>query len=38
MKDLDASTLEEFNAYFEKYYGPNNAVLVVAGDIDVSTN
>lgn len=35
MKDLDASTLEEFNAYFEKYYGPNNAVLIVAGDIDV---
>ena len=36
MKDLDASTLEEFNAYFDKYYGPNNAVLVVAGDIDVA--
>ncbi|RNC88009.1 MAG: insulinase family protein [Winogradskyella sp.] len=34
MKDLDASTLEEFNAYFDKYYGPNNAVLIVAGDID----
>ncbi|MEO9076841.1 MAG: pitrilysin family protein, partial [Gelidibacter sp.] len=34
MEDLDASTLEEFNAYFKKYYVPSNAVLVVAGDID----
>ena len=35
MKDLDAATLDEFKAYFDKYYVPNNAVLVVAGDIDV---
>ncbi|MBU2922694.1 insulinase family protein [Winogradskyella psychrotolerans] len=35
MEHLDAATLEEFNAYFDKYYGPNNAVLVVAGDIDI---
>lgn len=34
MEHLDAATLEEFNAYFDKYYGPNNAVLIVAGDID----
>jgi predicted Zn-dependent peptidase len=34
MEHLDAATLEEFYAYFEKYYVPNNAVLVVAGDID----
>ncbi|NND88781.1 MAG: insulinase family protein, partial [Flavobacteriaceae bacterium] len=34
MDDLDAATLEEFNAYFDKYYVPNNAVLVVTGDID----
>jgi predicted Zn-dependent peptidase len=34
MEHLDAATLEEFNAYFNKYYGPNNAVLIVAGDID----
>lgn len=34
MEDLDAATLEEFQAYFKKYYIPNNAVLVVAGDID----
>jgi len=35
MEDLDAATLEEFIAYKEKYYSPNNAVLVVAGDIDI---
>lgn len=34
MEHLDAATLEEFNAYFKKYYAPNNAVLVVAGDFD----
>lgn len=36
MEDLDAATLEEFEVYFKKYYVPNNAVLVVAGDIDVA--
>ena len=35
MEDLDAATLDEFNAYFDKYYGPNNAVLIVAGDIEI---
>jgi predicted Zn-dependent peptidase len=34
MKDLDAASLEEFLEYNEAYYAPNNAVLVVAGDID----
>ncbi|HET8837756.1 MAG TPA: pitrilysin family protein [Flavobacteriaceae bacterium] len=32
MKDLDAATLDEFKAFFKKYYGPNNAALVVSGD------
>lgn len=36
MEHLDAATLDEFKAYFKKYYGPNNAVLVIAGDIDIS--
>ena len=36
MKDLDAATLEDVIAYNKKYYVPNNAVLVVAGDIDVA--
>jgi zinc protease len=34
MKDLDAATLEEFQAFNKKFYVPNNAVLVVAGDFD----
>ena len=34
MEHLDAATLDEFIAFNEKYYVPNNAVLVVAGDID----
>ena len=32
MDHLDAATLEEFQAFNEKYYVPNNAVLVVAGN------
>jgi predicted Zn-dependent peptidase len=34
MEHLDAATLEEFREYHKTYYGPNNAVLIVAGDID----
>ncbi|MDR6299545.1 M16 family metallopeptidase [Mesonia maritima] len=34
MEDLDAAQLNEFKAFFSKYYGPNNATLVVAGNID----
>lgn len=34
MDHLDASTLEEFQAFNKKFYVPNNAVLVVAGDLD----
>jgi len=37
MKHLDDSTLEEFMAFNKKFYVPNNATLVVAGDIDVSS-
>lgn len=33
MEHLDASTLEEFQAFNKKFYIPNNAVLVVAGAI-----
>jgi predicted Zn-dependent peptidase len=36
MEDLDAATLEDVIAYYKKYYVPNNAVLVVAGDIEIS--
>ena len=33
MEDLNSAKLDEFNAFFKKYYIPNNATLVVAGDI-----
>ena len=32
---LDAASLEEFIAFNKKYYVPNNAILVVAGDIQI---
>src|SRR3546814_312370 len=34
MADLDASSLENVKQWFRYNYGPNNAVLVLAGDID----
>ncbi len=33
MEDLEAASLEDVQEWFRTYYGPNNAVLVVAGDI-----
>ena len=35
MEHLDSATLDEFLAFNKKFYVPNNAVLVVAGDIDM---
>ncbi len=32
MGDLDAIKLEEAQRYFDTYYGPNNATLVITGD------
>jgi len=37
MADLDAATLDDARAFFETYYAPNNAVLVVAGDFEPAT-
>ncbi|WP_320816214.1 pitrilysin family protein [Flavobacterium sp.] len=34
MEHLDAATLEEFTAFNKKFYIPNNAVLVLAGQFD----
>jgi len=34
LEHLDAATLEEVRAFFDDYYAPGNAVLVVAGDFD----
>ncbi|MES5813479.1 pitrilysin family protein [Pseudoxanthomonas sp. Soil82] len=37
MNDLNAASLEDVKNWFRAWYGPNNAVLVLAGDIDVAT-
>jgi zinc protease len=37
MEDLNAASLEDVHQWFRDYYGPNNAVLVLAGDIDAAT-
>lgn len=34
MEDLDAASLEDVHEWFKTYYGPNNAVLVIAGDVN----
>jgi zinc protease len=34
MEDLNAASLEDVHEWFKTYYGPNNAVIVIAGDID----
>ena len=37
MEDLDAASLADVKQWFRDKYGPNNAVLVLAGDIDAAT-
>jgi predicted Zn-dependent peptidase len=37
MNDLNAASLDDVKGWFKAAYGPNNAVLVLAGDIDVPT-
>ncbi|MBI2262437.1 MAG: insulinase family protein [Caulobacterales bacterium] len=37
MADLDAASLETVRNWFRENYGPNNAVLVLSGDIDEAT-
>ncbi len=34
LEDLDAATLEDVQQFFNDFYAPNNAVVVIAGDID----
>lgn len=36
MADLDAATLDDVKDWFRNKYGPNNAVLVLAGDISAA--
>lgn len=35
MEDLEASSIKDFDKFFKTYYVPNNACLVVAGNIDI---
>ena len=37
MADLDAATLDDVREWFGTYYGPNNAVISIAGDVDAET-
>jgi zinc protease len=37
MRDIERATLDDVRRWFKTYYGPSNAVLVLAGDIDVAT-
>lgn len=37
MNDLNAASLADVKTWFKTWYGPNNAVLVLAGDIDLAT-
>jgi zinc protease len=34
MEDLKNATLDDVKSYYEHFYGPNNATLVLAGDFD----
>lgn len=33
MQDLQAATIEDVREFFRTYYAPNNAVMVIAGDV-----
>lgn len=36
MADLNATKLDELKDFYNRYYAPNNAVVVIAGDINIS--
>lgn len=37
MEDLDRASVADVRAFYDKYYVPNNAVLVIVGDFDAAT-
>ncbi len=37
MADLQNASMEDVRGWFRQHYGPNNAVLVLAGDVDAKT-
>jgi len=38
MQDLSAQTLQDVKTFFSQYYSPDNAVVVIAGDIDLDAS
>jgi zinc protease len=36
MEDLNAASLDDVKEWFKKYYGPNNAIIVIAGDVNTN--
>jgi zinc protease len=37
MADLQKATVDDVRAFYDQFYGPNNATLVIAGDFDKDT-
>ena len=37
MEDLDHASLDDVKTWFHDHYAPNNAIVVLAGDIDLAT-
>ncbi|HUJ20947.1 MAG TPA: pitrilysin family protein [Bryobacteraceae bacterium] len=37
MDDLNAASMQDVQEWFKTYYGPSNAVIAIAGDIDAKT-
>ncbi|HEX2970546.1 MAG TPA: pitrilysin family protein [Bacteroidales bacterium] len=37
MEDLKNASIEDVREYYDKFYGPNNATLVLAGDFDADS-
>lgn len=37
LEDLQNATIDDVKDFYKKWYGPNNATLVIAGDIDKSS-
>ncbi len=37
MDDLNAASMQDVQDWFKTYYGPSNAVIAIAGDIDAKT-
>jgi predicted Zn-dependent peptidase len=36
LNEINAATIDDVRSFFKTYYAPNNAVLTIAGDVDVA--